>query len=83
MNVVIMGCGRVGSRIASNLDLNGHTVAVIDLVQSSFRRLPTEFSGKTVLGTGIDEDVLRAAGIESADSFIAVSNSDNPNIMAA
>ncbi len=78
-----MGCGRVGARIASILDHNGHAVAVIDTDSRAFRRLPAEFKGDTIIGTGIDEDVLRAAGIEEASAFIAVSNGDNRNIMAA
>jgi trk system potassium uptake protein TrkA len=65
------------------LDLNGHRVTVIDLNSSSFRRLPDDFGGDTVIGTGIDEDVLRVANIESADTFIALSQNDNRNIMSA
>jgi trk system potassium uptake protein TrkA len=65
------------------LDLNGHRVTIIDLHSSSFRRLPDDFGGDTVIGTGIDEDVLRVANIETADSFIALSENDNRNIMAA
>jgi trk system potassium uptake protein TrkA len=83
MRVVVMGCGRVGARIAGILDHNGHAVAVIDTDSRAFRRLPAEFKGETIIGTGIDEDVLRAAGIEEATAFIAVSNGDNRNIMAA
>lgn len=83
MNVVIVGCGRVGARLAANLDQSGHRVSIVDQHQPSFRRLPAEFGGQTVLGIGIDEDVLRAAGIEDADAFIAVTNGDNTNIMAA
>lgn len=83
MNVVIMGCGRVGARVASLLDHTGNHVTVIDVDSRSFRRLPAGFRGETVIGTGIDEDVLRRAGIEGADAFIAVTNGDNRNIMAA
>lgn len=83
MNVVIMGCSRVGSRIAAILDHTGHTVSVIDTDARSFRRLPADFRGLTIIGTGIDEDVLRQAGIESASAFVAVTNGDNRNIMAA
>jgi trk system potassium uptake protein len=83
MKVVIMGCGRVGSRIASVLDHNGHDVTVIDTDSRAFRRLANDFRGNTVIGTGIDEDVLRTAGIEDASAFIAVTNGDNRNIMAA
>jgi trk system potassium uptake protein len=83
MRVVIMGCGRVGARVAAILDHNGHDVSVVDVDQRAFRRLPASFGGQTVIGTGIDEDVLRSAGIESATAFIAVTNGDNRNIMAA
>ena len=83
MNVVVMGCGRVGARVASMLDLNGHRVTIVDLQSSSFSRLPEDFHGDTVIGTGIDADVLRVANIETADTFIALSQNDNRNIMAA
>ncbi len=83
MKVVIMGCGRVGARIASILDHNGHDVSVVDTDPRAFRRLAPDFGGQTIIGTGIDEDVLRSAGIEDATAFIAVTNGDNRNIMAA
>jgi trk system potassium uptake protein len=83
MNVVIMGCGRVGARVAALLDHTGNQVTVIDTDSRAFRRLPANFGGDTIIGTGIDEDVLRKAGIEEADAFIAVTNGDNRNIMAA
>ena len=83
MKVVVMGCGRVGARIASILDHNGHDVTVIDISSRAFRRLPADFGGDTIIGTGIDEDVMRAAGIERATAFVAVTNGDNRNIMAA
>lgn len=82
-DIVILGCGRVGSRLAVQLDGEGFDVTVIDMDGHAFRRLPESFRGRTVLGTGIDEDVLRRAGIEEARTFIAVTNNDNPNIMAA
>src|SRR6185437_7104075 len=83
MRVIIMGCGRVGARLAGMLDSEGHTVGVIDLRLDAFERLPAKFSGNTVLGEGIDYDVLRHAGIEQADAFLALSNNDNSNIMAS
>ncbi len=82
-DVVILGCGRVGSRLATMMDSDGFDVTVIDTDGYAFRRLPDSFRGRTILGTGIDEDVLRRAGIEGAWTFIAVTNNDNPNIMAA
>jgi trk system potassium uptake protein len=83
VKVVIMGCGRVGARIALILDQSGHEVTIVDTDSRAFRRLPNEFSGMTIIGTGIDEDVLRNAGIEDASAFVAVTNGDNRNIMAA
>ena len=83
MNVVIVGCGRVGARLATLLDQAGHHVGIVDNQAISFRRLPSTFSGHAVIGLGIDEDVLRSAGIEEADAFFAVTNGDNTNIMAA
>ncbi len=83
MKVVILGCGRVGARLAARLDSEGHDVTIIDRNQDSFARLGATYGGAMVLGTGIDEDVMRRAGIEKADAFVAVSNGDNTNAMAA
>lgn len=83
MKVIIMGCGRVGSRLARLLDGEGHQVIVIDLNAGSFRRLGDGFRGTTVLGTGIDEEVLSRAGIQGADVFVATTEGDNRNLMAA
>ena len=78
-----MGCGRVGSRLARNLDELGHSVAVIDQAATSFSRLGSSFEGKTVAGIGFDRDTLLTAGIEEAQAFAAVSSGDNSNIVAA
>lgn len=82
MNIVIVGCGRVGGLLATEFGAHGHHIAAVDFKQQSFRHLPLDFKGQTILGTGIDEDVLRAAGITEADVFIAVTDDDNTNIMA-
>jgi trk system potassium uptake protein len=65
------------------MDQGGHTVSIVDLQSSSFRRLPQDFGGRAIIGIGIDEDVLKSAGIEDADAFFAVTNGDNTNIMAS
>jgi trk system potassium uptake protein TrkA len=83
LHVVIMGCGRLGSTLAHNLDARGHSVAVIDQNADAFRRLGAEFGGTTVTGIGFDRDVLRSADIERADAFAAVSSGDNSNIISA
>lgn len=78
-----MGCGRVGAQLAILLDKENHEVITLDLNVDSFRRLPPEFKGNALLGNGLDEDSLIKAGIEKADAFIAVTQGDNRNIMAA
>ncbi len=82
MNIVIMGCGRVGARLASLLDEDGHKVTILDNDTYSFRRLPASFSGTALFGNGIDEESLKKAGIEDADVFVAVTQGDNRNVMA-
>ncbi|MHB9145068.1 MAG: potassium channel family protein [Symbiobacteriia bacterium] len=83
MYVVIVGCGAVGSRLARTLSREGHDIVVIDSNPEAFKSLGTGFNGSTVAGTGIDEDVLRKAGIGQADALAAVTNNDNTNIMTA
>ena len=83
MNIVIMGCGRVGAQLAMLLDAEGHLVTVMDTDSYSFRRLSSTFNGTALLGNGIDEESLRKAGIEEADAFFAVTQGDNRNVMAA
>ncbi|HZQ05415.1 MAG TPA: TrkA family potassium uptake protein [Anaerolineae bacterium] len=83
MKIIILGVGRVGIYLAQTLDAAGHDVTVIDRNRDAFNKLGSNYEGKMILGTGIDEDVLRRAGIEKADAFIAVTNGDNTNAMAA
>jgi trk system potassium uptake protein len=83
VKIVIMGCGRVGSELASLLDREGNDVTVLDLSSTAFSRLPASFGGTTLLGNGIDVDVLRRSGVPDADAFVAVTQGDNRNVMAA
>jgi trk system potassium uptake protein TrkA len=83
VKTVIVGCGRVGSVLADALDRAGHDVIVIDTSTSAFDRLPASFGGTAVRGDGTDEDTLRRAGAESADLFMAMTEGDNRNVMAA
>jgi trk system potassium uptake protein len=83
VHVVIMGCGRVGSTIATSLEAADHSVAIVDQVATAFRRLGKDFKGKQVVGVGFDRDTLVEAGIEQASAFAAVSSGDNSNIIAA
>ncbi len=83
MKVLILGCGRVGSTLASMLDRSGHSVSVLDQISDAFQRLSPDFGGETYVGNGVDEDILIRAGIKEADAFVAVTNGDNRNIMAS
>ena len=83
MKIIIMGCGRVGAQLASLLDADGHDITVIDVDAHSFRRLPPSFGGTALVGDGTDEDMLKRAGVAGADAFVAVTQGDNRNVMAA
>ncbi|CAN5717842.1 TrkA family potassium uptake protein [soil metagenome] len=83
MHVVVVGCGRVGSGLAGQLESAGHTVAVIDRRPTAFRRLPDGFTGRTVVGVGFDRDRLHDAGIDDAEALAAVTSGDNSNIVVA
>ena len=83
MKVVIMGCGRVGAQLAKILDAEGNSVTIIDLDAYSFRWLPPNFQGTALVGNGLDREVLKKAGIETADVFVVVTQGDNRNLMAA
>ena len=83
MRTVIVGCGRVGAMLAVMLDDGGHHVTILDIVTAAFDRLPSSFKGEALRGDGTDEDTLRRAGAQDADLFLAVTEGDNRNIMAA
>ncbi len=84
VHIVIVGCGRVGSELATSLDGAGHTVAVIDRDRAALeKRLGESFGGRLVPGSGFDRDVLDEAGISEADALVAVTSGDNTNIVAA
>lgn len=83
MNVVIMGCGRVGARLAVSLDAEGHKVTVFDIDSNALNRLPKNFAGAAFVGDGTEEETLFRAGTDSAEAFVALTQSDNKNIMAA
>ncbi len=89
LKLLIVGCGRVGSQLAADMDRTGHQVVIIDRDPNQFSRaasrgvLTTDFKGDQVVGNGTDTDVLKRAGIEDADGFVAVTEGDNRNIMAA
>lgn len=82
MQIVIAGCGKVGSQFARIMSEEGHEISVVDSNSENFKLLGPNFNGVTVLGVPIDEDVLKEAGIQGADGFAAVTPDDNINMMA-
>ena len=81
MNILIIGCGKVGSTLASTLSRLGHDVSVIDQDKKAFGLLSDDFDGMTVTGVPIDQDILKQAGIEGCDAVAAVTRDDNINVM--
>lgn len=82
-NVIIVGCGRVGSQLANMLSDNGDNVCCIDRSADAFSNLGRSFNGNTVQGVGFDEDVLLKAGVEECDVLAAVTQYDKANLMCA
>lgn len=80
MNVLVVGCGRLGTRLAGILDRHGHDVAVIDSNEATFHSLSSDFSGITVVGMPLDMTVLKKAGVENCDAMAVVTSDDNLNI---
>jgi trk system potassium uptake protein TrkA len=83
MHIVIVGCGRVGSGLGVGLAEQGHTVAILDRNAKAFRRLPTDWPGTTIVGSGFDRDDLDRAGADRATALAAVTSGDNSNILTA
>ncbi|HUZ21396.1 MAG TPA: TrkA family potassium uptake protein [Acidimicrobiales bacterium] len=83
MHVIVVGCGRVGARLALELVHDGHTVAVIDKNEAAFKRLPAGWGGDAVVGAGFDRDRLEQAGVRHAHALAAVTSGDNSNILCA
>ena len=90
MFVLIVGCGRVGSAIARNMIAQGHDVSVLDedpeaiaLLERGLERPWEDHGGQFTVGTALEMDALTAAGIESADAFVAATDGDNTNLVIA
>jgi trk system potassium uptake protein TrkA len=83
MDLIVVGCGRVGAELAYRLFQRGHRVTVIDPEAAAFKNLPPDFRGRTVQGQALSQDLLRRAGIKKADGLAAVTSSDSTNAVVA
>lgn len=83
MNMIVIGCGRVGAELAYRLYQRGHTVVVVDQSEAAFHNLPMDFRGRTVVGEALSQDALRRAGIEQADALAVVTSNDTINAVVA
>ncbi len=83
MNVIVVGCGRLGSELAYRLFQQGHRVTIVDNVAVAFDRLDPAFRGRTVEGEALSKEVLERAGIDEADGLASVTNSDTLNAVVA
>jgi len=83
MNILVVGCGKVGARLADVLSKQGHDISIVSKTEEGFDALPSDFNGFTTTGVPIDQDVLKKAGIESCDALAAVTPDDNINIMVS
>ncbi len=83
MKIIIMGCGNMGAGLASALDREGHDITIIDSDAGKMGKLSDSFDGVALVGDGTDEEVLKKAGIEEADAFVASTKEDERNAMAA
>lgn len=81
MNIIVVGCGRVGAQLANRLSHKGYQVSVVDVAPSAFENLGPDFRGRTLEGDVLTQDLLRRAGIEQADGLAAVTNSDTLNVV--
>ena len=77
----MIGCGRVGSAVALQLQAEGWDVTVVDEREDALSRLGSDWRGGFVVGHGMDTDVLPRAGVDDADAGVVATNGDNTNIV--
>src|SRR4030065_479929 len=83
MNIIVVGCGRVGAELAYRLFTRGHMVTVIDNQTTAFTNLPVDFRGRTIQGEVLNQQVLHRAGIDKTDGLALVTSSDTTNVVLA
>ena len=81
VKLVVIGCGRVGSRIARDFQADGWDVTVVDEQEEALSRLGSNWDGGFVVGHGMDSSILRRAGADEADAVVVATNGDNTNLV--
>jgi len=81
MMAIVIGCGRVGSAVAKQLDREGWEVNAIDEREEALSRLGENWGGGFFVGHAMEVDVLRRAGIEDADAVVVATDGDNTNLV--
>ncbi len=81
MRAMIIGCGRVGSGLANDLNARGHHVIVLDREQQAFQRLPDDFTGERIVGNGMIEEYVRPTLEQKIDCLFVMTDKDNVNLM--
>jgi trk system potassium uptake protein len=81
VKAIVVGCGRVGSKVAKKLARSGWEVTAIDEAEEALGRLGEDWPGGFIVGHGMDIKVLHDAGIEEADAVVVATNGDNTNIV--
>ena len=82
MKAIVIGCGRVGSSVATRLAADGWDVTAVDEKEEALLRLGESWGGGFIVGHGMEVSVLRRAGIEEADAVVVATDGDNTNIVA-
>lgn len=83
MKVVIVGCGRSGSALATRLQADGDEVSVVDIEPHARAGLARDFDGRFTIGNALHRDVLEAAGIDTAEAVVTLTASDSLNVVVA
>jgi trk system potassium uptake protein TrkA len=83
MQAIVIGCGRVGSAVALQLQASGWDVTVCDENEDALNRLGESWTGGFLVGHGMDLQLLREAGIEEADAVVVTTDGDNTNLVIA
>lgn len=82
MNIIISGCGKIGSTIIASLVAEGHNIVAIDNNPTVITELTNIYDVMGICGNGVDSDILEEAGISKADLFVAVAGSDELNMLS-